>query len=172
LAHEFQKRDWFAVVQHDPYLALAELALRERAQTARAAWGLQRMEGLALVVVEPARWPEASMRDLFSAVRRWLPPSVTIWTATEDRIERAAEPAAIFATEPATNASPDFDALIAALPRRPIASVSSNGEEAATTQPRANRAVSKPERLSREEIDMLLYEDEHSNNPPPGEGER
>src|SRR5256885_374028 len=32
---------WIATAYHDPYLAMAELCLRERAQASRAAWGLQ-----------------------------------------------------------------------------------------------------------------------------------
>ena len=171
LAEEFQRRDWFAVVQHDPYLALAELALRERAQAARAAWGLQRMEGLALVAIEPSRWPGTLVRDMFSAVRRWLPPSVTVWTAIDDRIDRAPneepDPATPISNAIATSAA-DFDALLAALPRGPVAAPHANGSDsestaaAAATGSTAGRAA-KPERLSREEIDMLLHEDDHEH---------
>lgn len=171
LTEEFQRRDWFAVVQHDPYLALAELALRERAQAARAAWGLQRMEGLALVAIEPSRWPGTLVREMFSAVRRWLPPSVTVWTAINDRIDRAPDeepdPATVITNAVATGAA-DFDALLAALPRGSAAPPHANGSDsdsaasASVTGPAAGRAA-KPERLSREEIDMLLREDQHEH---------
>jgi hypothetical protein len=77
----FAARDWFAVEQHDPYLAMAELCLRERAQVARSAWGLQRMELIALVVMQPEQWPQ--LHQLVNAVHQFV-PSATIWSAAED----------------------------------------------------------------------------------------
>lgn len=77
----FAARDWFAVQQHDPYLAMAELCLRERTQAARAAWGLQRMEQIALVVLQPERWQH--LDELIAAVRRYL-PNASAWMATSD----------------------------------------------------------------------------------------
>lgn len=79
----FAARDWFAIEQHDPYMAMAELCLRERAQVARAAWGLQRMEQTALVILEPGRWP--NLDELVRAMREYL-PSATIWTASDSDI--------------------------------------------------------------------------------------
>src|SRR5215510_1021765 len=67
----FAARDWFAVEQQDPYLAMAELCLRERAQVARSAWGLQRMELIALVVLQPAQWPQ--LQQLVDAVHQFVP---------------------------------------------------------------------------------------------------
>lgn len=77
----FAARDWFAVQQHDPYLAMAELCLRERTQAARAAWGLQRMEQIALVVLQPEHWRH--LDELIAAVRRYL-PNASAWMATSD----------------------------------------------------------------------------------------
>jgi len=79
----FAARDWFAIEQHDPYLAMAELCLRERAQVARAGWGLQRMEQIALVILEPERWPR--LDELVSAVNEYL-PNATVWTATDSDV--------------------------------------------------------------------------------------
>src|SRR5262245_27517510 len=68
---------WLATAYHDPFLAFTELCLRERAQTSRAAWGLQRADKLAMVIVDPLRWnhPEigASVNDLVSAIKRYTP---------------------------------------------------------------------------------------------------
>src|SRR4029453_18060577 len=77
----FAARDWFAVEQHDAYLAMAELCLRERAQVARSAWGLQRMELIALVVMHPEQWPQ--LQQLVNAVHQFV-PSATIWSAAQD----------------------------------------------------------------------------------------
>src|SRR5688572_14735153 len=79
----FSARDWFAVEQNDPNLAMAELCLRERAQTARAAWGLQRMEQLALVVLEPQKWLQ--LDELATAVRTYI-RCATIWTVAENEV--------------------------------------------------------------------------------------
>src|SRR5262245_42481345 len=68
----FAARDWFPILQHDPYLAFAELSLREQAQSSRAAWGLQRMEEIALVIVSTTVWPAEIVHDLASAVRSHL----------------------------------------------------------------------------------------------------
>lgn len=81
LRSQFAARDWFAVLQHDPYLAMTELCLRERAQTARSAWGLQRMEQLALVILGMERWDQAD--GLVDAVRANL-PAASVWQADFD----------------------------------------------------------------------------------------
>lgn len=192
LRAEFEKRDWFAVVEHDPHLALAELALREKAQSARAAWGLQRMEGLALVIVEPKRWADETVADLCAAIRRWL-PAATIWSASGDRIDAINNPPCSkvksnsrtashnSSTSNARPTSPrvfDLDALVAALPRGPV---STNGFADAASAPSSSSPasppaapipapnVAEPGRLSRDEIDMLLHmnmQDEPDASPP------
>lgn len=168
---EFEKRDWFAIVQPDPYQALAELALRDRAQAARAAWGLQRMEGLALLVIEPERWPADMLGDLLATVRRCL-PEATLWTASDNRIEPAAHATP---TAPATPApTPNsWAALIAeheALQRRTsnVArfsddSTSTAHNHVAVPQSVDAEAIRDAGRLSREEIDMLLHDGELSD---------
>lgn len=162
LRAEFQKRDWFAVVHHDPYLALADIALREKAQAARAAWGLQRIEGLALVVVDLQSWEESMVRDLCTAVRRWL-PAATLWSASDDRIEP-------IAYETISPKSPnalqrghrvfDLDALVAALPRGPATANSLPDDSANAAAPSVPQSIEiERGRLSRDEIDMLLHID-------------
>src|SRR5688572_1641165 len=83
LSEAMSQRDWFPIEQHDPYLAMAELCLRERAQTARAGWGLQRMEHLALVIVEPSRWP--ALDSLIEAVGKYL-TLASIWLVKNDEL--------------------------------------------------------------------------------------
>ena len=181
LRSEFENRDWFAIVQHDPFLAMAELALREKAQAARAAWGLQRMEGLALVIVEPTRWPDAIVRDLCAAVRRWL-PAATLWSTTGDRIEPIASDAAkpLVNSKPSTAASArsstlrvfDLDALVAALPREQESP--NGGSEPAFALPTKSKPAPPAEagRLTRDEIDMLLQHDAQDEPSPAHDQER
>src|SRR5688500_8563680 len=90
LKSQFAQRDWFAVEQHDPFLAMAELCLRDRAQATRASWGLQRMEQLALVVVNPQQWPLLS--HMVAAVGRFVPVA-TVWTVTDGEIVPLGVPA-------------------------------------------------------------------------------
>lgn len=173
LQPEFEKRDWFAIVHSDPYLAFAELALRERAQAARAAWGLQRMEGLALVIVESERWPRPLLDDLRCAVRRSL-PAASLWTASGDRIEPAEAPL------PATNATEQRSTSALGLgPHQPpqlhavrgntsASNVSENGSAEPAPETSDGAGVRDTGRLSREEIDMLLHDNELDIEPPGG----
>lgn len=87
LQRECEARDWFAVAQYDPYLALAELAMRQRSESARASWGLGRLEHTALVVLEPHQWlaAGANLTELIEAVRAHLPES-SIWEAVGDEL--------------------------------------------------------------------------------------
>lgn len=162
LRQAFEARDWFSVVHHDPYSAMTELALRERALAARAAWGLQRMEGLAVVVVDPASWPASVISDFIGATRRWL-PEAALWTAMDDRIEPVApsnfDPVGLVnVTRPAMK--PDLASLVAALPRGQAAATAVSDQNGTTNreQPPISKAVT-PSRLSRDEIDMLLEDD-------------
>jgi len=176
LRRQFAERDWFAVVHHDPYLALAELALRDRAQTTRAAWGLQRMEGIALVVLQPDAWPGDMRRDLIAAARRCV-NAATIWTARDDRIEPAEAPAPAWSAASAYGSNPllsasestPLEALIN--PMQPPTTLdiapnaTSNGEDsaspardAAAEAPAGDEQFDRTARLSRDEIDMLLCE--------------
>ncbi len=84
---QFASRDWFAVEETDPYLAMTELCLRERAQMARAAWGLQRMEQTALVITHPDHWLTSGIQiqDFIAAVIRFL-PTASIWQAENDQL--------------------------------------------------------------------------------------
>lgn len=170
LKAEFERRDWFAIVQNDPYQALAELALREQAQIARAAWGLQRMEGLALLVIEPGRWPGDMLAPLLDAVRRCV-PQASIWTARDDRIEPvpSAESARL---APAPPSEPSWEPSKLRLRSAHAAQGGSIVESAArdvfSTTPAIDVVVSNDGRLSREEIDMLLHDGEFSEGPVSG----
>jgi hypothetical protein len=159
---EFQRRDWFAVTQCDPYLAFAELALRERAQVARAAWGLHRMEGLALLVLEPDRWDAEVLDDLHLSVRHWLSDTISVWFAEGSAIRPADRPGA---KPPFTATSHSEDAQRVVDAGRESTTSSSaisadHGDEPLTPPPSTSARTSDSHRLSREEIDMLLRESE------------
>src|SRR5512145_2153714 len=83
LQQEFTVRDWFAVQVHDPYLALTELFVREKAQATRSSWGLQRMEQLALVITHAHNW--AHIDWLAESVRRYV-PHASVWVAGDDHV--------------------------------------------------------------------------------------
>lgn len=146
LREEFSARDWYPIEQEDPYLALAEICLRQRAQAARAAWGLQPLERLALVVIDPERWPQ--LRDLAAAVQRYV-PGASVWTAQQDELTLVA-PAAQAREESKAASTPT---ATAASPRpRPMPRAldgDRDGEDEAMNAEARNR-------ISREEIDMLL----------------
>jgi hypothetical protein len=71
------RRGWIAHEADDTLGALAELCLLERTQALRQAWGLQTVERLALVVVEPQQWPQ--LPAMVSAARRYV-PKVALWS--------------------------------------------------------------------------------------------
>lgn len=177
LLPEFEKRDWFAIVHGDPYLAFAELALRERAQAARAAWGLQRMEGLALVIVDPEQWPAPLLDDLRQAVRRSL-PAASVWTASGDRIEAAEGP--LPETSKPERMTMSGHRLGLQQPselhpqraRTAASSVNDNCpvESADDAVASDHAGVRDAGRLSRDEIDMLLHDSELDNEVPGGRG--
>jgi hypothetical protein len=139
----FAARDWFPIFQHDPYLAFAELALREQAQSARSAWGLRRMEQTALVIIGQTAWPAELIQELTLAVHRYL-PSISIWCAKDDRVEPIVAP-------------PPLPERVASAPRAapfsvPTVARAVSTDVAATSSPEG----ATPSRISREEIDMLL----------------
>jgi hypothetical protein len=78
------RRGWFAHEADDALGALAELCLLERTQTLRQAWGLQTVEQLALIVVEPQRWPQ--LQEMLSAVRRYV-PKATVWSFANNGLQ-------------------------------------------------------------------------------------
>jgi hypothetical protein len=148
---QFEQRDWFAIEHHDPYLALAELCLRERAQAARTAWGLQRMEKIALVILHPARWPDQVVAELTQAVQRHM-PSASVHLADDAGIEPA--PAASLPSQARADTKRNGrmfapqDSADNAVPPAGLAAPSVAGD------------AGSPARVSRDEIDMLLrFED-------------
>ena len=176
LQPEFEKRDWFAIVHADPYLAFTELALRERAQAARAAWGLQRMEGLALLIVEPEQWPSTLLDDLRQALRRSL-PTAAVWIASDDRIEPAEAPPTVSAAPERTTLSSlrlgvhQPSELNPPRARTFASTAGANGSaEPERETPATDHAAGLPDagRLTRDEIDMLLQESELDSERPGG----
>jgi hypothetical protein len=71
------RRGWIAHETNDALGALAELCLLDRTRALRKAWGLQTVERLALVVVEPQRWPQ--LPAMVSAAGRYV-PQASLWS--------------------------------------------------------------------------------------------
>ena len=68
---------WEAHEADEPLAAFAELCLLDRTQKSRVGWGQQQVEGLALVVVEPTRWPQ--LDAMLAAARRYV-PQADLWS--------------------------------------------------------------------------------------------
>jgi hypothetical protein len=163
----FAERDWFAIEQHDPYLALAELCLRERAQVARAAWGLQRLEQIALLILQPQRWPAPLADDLARAVRRCLPDAL-VYAGDDAQVTlypEAGEGASFAGArstldQPATTVRTSGSA---SAPRGPqvhdLDDVAAVASQAPSARNDVQASAPSIERISRDEIDMLLRED-------------
>lgn len=119
-------RDWKVRCINDPLLAMAELALCERAEAARSAWGLHRAGRLALALQQPTN--DQYVQDLICAVRQYL-PGVSIYDCT-DSTPRLLTPA--------------HDHVVSEQPTRTGADMHDDGDE--------NDAHA----ISRDELDMLF----------------
>ena len=79
---QLDARGWAAHLSSDPLPALAELCLLDRLDEKRRAWG-RPTSGLALVVVDPSRWPQ--LPAMLSAARRYV-PTAALWTFDDGRL--------------------------------------------------------------------------------------
>jgi len=79
---QLDARGWVAHLSNDPLPALAELCLLDRLDAKRRAWG-RPASSLALVVVEPSRWPQ--LPAMLSAARRYV-PTAALWTFDDGRL--------------------------------------------------------------------------------------
>ena len=77
------RRGWIVHEADDPLGALGELCLLERTQALRQAWGLQTVERLAMVVVEPQQWPQ--LPAMVSAARRYV-PKAALWSFVDGEL--------------------------------------------------------------------------------------
>lgn len=166
---QFAARDWFPIHVHDPYIALAELCVREKSQISRSAWGLQRLEQISLVILEPAEWESASVhvRELIATVQRYVPVA-SVWLIQGDQIVPA-HLAAMHNNDfitPSALGSPNGHATAQASAMHgqhmhaehqagPLR-LSSVPARAANTRDAADDDVPSSTRLTREEIEMLL----------------
>lgn len=100
LEAELAMREWTCIEWHDPYEAMADLCLSHRAESSRAAWGLETSEMLALTL--PA---EHACSAIVDAVRTYL-PAVQVWRFDDDglTLEHAGEPSP---THKSPEAAPD-----------------------------------------------------------------
>lgn len=165
------QREWFAVEHTEPHQALAELCLREKAQAARAGWGLQRVEKSALLIVDPFEFPAA--RTLIAATRKYV-PTASIWTYAEGEFTAVgkAREAAVPSTIQPPGASTVRRASAAPSRPGPPLSLAPVREEvspvfaerlAGATSPVSEADEEPPAptvRISREEIDLLLRADD------------
>lgn len=162
---------WIATAFHDPHLAFAELCLRERAQASRAAWGLQRVEKLSMVIVDPTRWP--AVNDLIAAIKRYS-PSVAVWSYRDGQLQAVAAPQ-VQTASPADHAmtvmdaedemeSAESSARFVATPRTPLRLAGADDGDDDQFAPPANDASNGREAnagassatVTREEIELLL----------------
>ncbi|MHC4948678.1 MAG: hypothetical protein ACYTG1_10505 [Planctomycetota bacterium] len=166
------ERDWHPVEHADGYAALAELCVRERALAARAAWGVERRERLALVIASPDR--HGRLDRLLAALRRHA-PAVSIWIfdgtdlVPEGGAPAEETPAAPFAAPPAPAPAP-----IAPGAPPPLLRLAGNGGEPGPRPGMVTAAdgddddepaaADQPPELTPDEIGMLLE--------PEREGER
>jgi hypothetical protein len=163
----FAARDWFAIEHTNPYQAMTELCLRERAQAARAAWGLQRLERSALVILDSEDLTQ--FIDLVQAVKRHL-PATSIWKWSGDDLEPlvSGQPATIKQTaaidEPPIEAAPKLQISPDSAPKPPIVAIDL---PQAQTPDMDEEPVVPAERISREEIDMLLRTESDDSGPMP-----
>ena len=142
--------DWHLLERaDDPHAALVELCMGERASAARAAWGLDRAEPPALVVVAPDRWRE--LNDLVAAVDRFL-PNIPIWgwTDSEMRLLRAATTPPTRAAVAPVATEPAFAPTPHGAPELRLADAITEGAPAAATV-----EVETATELTAEEIRML-----------------
>lgn len=142
-----EARGWDPVVLTDACLAMAELCLEDRTQSARTAWGLRPSRRLALVVVPESAPPAAARAEkLINAVRRYL-PHVEVWLS--DGRDLTPVPAASTSDD-----APPGPSRSGA----PAHAEAGGSPFAAPTAHRADRAQPElvPVEITREEIDMLF----------------
>ena len=156
----FEEREWYAIERSDPYDAMVELCLRERAQSARSAWGVGRLEDVALVIVHADHWDGSalSISDLIDAVTTHV-PEASIWEFVGNTLRRIHagaidmsrdESLSDSANEPATETSESMQPL--GWPDEAIELKESGLHQSSS----ARRDTMMAMRLTREEIDMLL----------------
>jgi len=168
-------RNWRAIVFDDPFLAMAELCLREHARLSRAALGQAGAEPPALVLTGPAAGGGVDrLRDLFEAVRQYL-PETSIWLyANEELLPLAGARISDAVEAGASDVRPGR--VASALPAPPLPP--HPPKELRLTEPFSGTAAPRidddeedetagtedaPRRITAEEIEMLLEheQDEH-----------
>jgi hypothetical protein len=86
LRSRLEDRAWRPIAVDDPYLAMAELCLRDHARRSRTALGRDEGEPPVLVLAGPtAGGGIGRMRDMFKAIRRYL-PDASIWLFANEEL--------------------------------------------------------------------------------------
>lgn len=133
------QRGWRVVPFDEPIEALAELAIRERAQAARSAWGLPRVDQVVMTVVEPSQCE--AFHDLSSAMAKYF-PSVERYVLTDNRLTAVAIPA---------EANGSARRGLPTLPKRALTPRTACAEAMTPTEMEAESST-----VTREELDILL----------------
>ena len=150
-------RDWHAVLQHDSYLALAELCIRRRAQNSRSAWGLAGSERQALVINEPDTFNGLS--DLMVAMKKYLPQAQVMRYQDGTLSSLSAVEPAQNEVRPESDSEPPLVEVSARSPRK--LQIAEIDDESIPPRPHhsQNESVQSHEispGLTPEEMDMLL----------------
>ncbi len=155
-----EHRQWLVHQASHPLEAFAELCLLERIQASRAAWGLRRSERLALVSVEPSRWPR--LDALLAAAGRYL-PAVSLWRYSDGRL------APVSPASPQAEPGDRPDSMRVEAPPPPR-EPRPPGEPPEPPEPPELPALAEPPdsteaapHVSRDEIAMLLDSDERDH---------
>jgi hypothetical protein len=84
LRSRLDDRGWRPVVVEDPHLAMAELCLRDHARRSRAAVSDAMAEPPVLVLAGAAA-RAGGLREMFQAIRRWL-PDASVWLYANEEL--------------------------------------------------------------------------------------
>ncbi|HRQ76312.1 MAG TPA: hypothetical protein PK098_10385 [Phycisphaerales bacterium] len=136
------ERGWRVVPFDEPLEAMAELAVRERAQAARSAWGLPRVDQVVMTVVEPSQCE--AFHDLNGALAKYF-PSVERYVFMDKRLTAVAAAAE-------TNGSARRG--LPTLPKRELTPRSAGAE--AMTPPATSDMEPVSSTVTREELEILL----------------
>lgn len=131
--HLLSQQGWDVTAFDDPVLAMAELALCERAQAARSAWGLERVNRVVLAVEEPDACSQTSA--MLAAVARYL-PDVAVWHCSNGQLQPVTLTPA--SSAPAGAAEHGLDLI------------------APTDEPPKWQCDTQEANITRDELDMLL----------------
>jgi len=105
---DLSQQEWEVTEFDDPALAMAELAVCERGQAARSAWGLERATRVVLAVDQPDHCPH--LAAMLGAVARYM-PSVAVWDCSDGQLRPMPLPTVAPAVRTSRTAPADSSAV-------------------------------------------------------------